>query len=154
MIIWLHWALIWVSKTASGGVKIASKVEGKISVHHCLLLHAQQHNVISYFMLHFKASHYLTFSSYQNKSCYFNFLRRTLACPWGRPTQRLKFARCSKILSRCGNYVRTGDVTWLTNSVCHCALSKQTCRLCGSALSLSYYNWKSKLFLLFVFRRW
>ena len=81
MIIWLHWALIWVSKTASGGVKIASKVEGKISVHHCLLLHAQRHNVISYFMLHFKASHYLTFSSYQNKSCYFNFLRRTLACP-------------------------------------------------------------------------
>ena len=38
---WLHRALIWVFKTASGRVKIASKVEGKISVHHCLLLHAQ-----------------------------------------------------------------------------------------------------------------
>ena len=43
----------------------------------------------------------LPFSSYQNKSCYFNFVRRTLACPWGRPTERLKFARRSKILSRC-----------------------------------------------------
>ena len=24
-----------------------------------------------------------------------------MACPWGRPTERLKFARCSKILSPC-----------------------------------------------------
>ena len=43
MIIWLHRALIWVFKTAS-------KVEEKISVHHCLLLHAQQRYVISYFI--------------------------------------------------------------------------------------------------------
>ena len=45
--------------------------------------------------------HYLTFSSFQNKSCYFNLLRRTLACPRGRPMERFKFARCSKILSHC-----------------------------------------------------
>ena len=44
MTIWLHRALIWVFKTDSGKVKIASKVEGKISVHHCSLLHAQHRN--------------------------------------------------------------------------------------------------------------
>ena len=92
MITWLHRALIWVFKTASGRVKIASKVEGKISVHHCLLL--TPNSVMLSLIL-------LPFSSYQNKSCYFNFVRRTLACPWGRPTERLKFARRSKILSRC-----------------------------------------------------
>ena len=41
-----------VFMTASGRVKITSKVEGKISVCHCVLLHARQHN-IPYFMLHF-----------------------------------------------------------------------------------------------------
>ena len=107
---WLHRALIWVFKSASGRVKIASKVEGKISVRHCLLLHVQQCNVISYFMLHLNASHYLTFSSYQNKSCYFSFLCHT-SCPGGRPTQRLKFARWNKILWCCK--LTSALVMWL-----------------------------------------
>ena len=102
MIIWLHRALIWVFKTASGWVKIASKVEGKISVHHCLLLHAQQRYVISYF---------IDIQLLSKQKLLFQLRSSHIGVPLRQADGTFEVCSAQQNFVALRNYVRTGDVT-------------------------------------------
>ena len=69
------------------GKKSPPKCKGKFPC--AIVCYFTRDRVILSLILCCTLMHYLTFSSYQNKSCYFNLLRRRLACLRGRPTERL-----------------------------------------------------------------